>query len=121
MRGVMTNIGRTAVRIVFPVVFALIVAIHAVLNFYHIHYLGFPDGGTEYDSAVKIPLTVYAWMCVALGVVSVFISCLADRRERWKRSLIIATVLYALFSFVAHYGIEYYFGAMMMLNRGSGG
>jgi len=112
---------KAAVRLILAAMLALIVIVHAAINAMHIYYLGFPDGGTEYDRAVKLPLTLYALICFVLGSGAVFVSFLSAKTDRGNRSLIIATVLYALFSFVAHYGIEYYFGAMMMLNRGSGG
>lgn len=117
----MADSHKAAVRLILAAMLALIVIVHAAINAMHIYYLGFPDGGTEYDRAVKLPLTLYALICFVLGSGAVFVSFLSAKTDRGNRSLIIATVLYALFSFVAHYGIEYYFGAMMMLNRGSGG
>ena len=104
-------------------VYGLLVLVFAGMTYFSISITGIPEGGTEYDRATILPLTIFNWINFASSFVFFYLyyySRLPNGSSSSKR-LIIAIFLHIIFCAITLYGIEFYYKDYLGLNYGLGG
>ena len=105
---------------IFHPALAICALLIASLTLFDIGFYGFPDSHvTEYETAVRMPLTVLSWTLVGTSSLSLFFSVCRRRTARTLLARISIVLMVLLLATLV--ALPWYFGSYLGLDNGIGG